>query len=78
MLTYKILTQCSYNQIKIFTKDSLSKIAISSFNDFLIWIIVLFFCFNTLLVELFYLTVECLTVPLWYKQQVTFLHPKFD
>ena len=24
------------------------------------------------------LTVECLTVPLWYKQQVTFLNPKFD
>ena len=23
-------------------------------------------------------TVECLTVPLWYKQQVTFLNPKFD
>ena len=25
-----------------------------------------------------YLTVECLTVPLWYKQLVTFLNPKFD
>ena len=24
------------------------------------------------------LTVECLTVPLWYKQQVTFLNPKFN
>ena len=24
------------------------------------------------------LTVECLTVPLWYKQQVTFFNPKFD
>ena len=24
------------------------------------------------------LTVECLTVPLWYKQQVTFLNSKFD
>ena len=24
------------------------------------------------------LTVECLTVTLWYKQQVTFLAPKFD
>ena len=23
-------------------------------------------------------TVECLTVPLWYKQQVTFLNPKFN
>ena len=34
--------------------------------------------FNCLLVELFHLTVECLTVPLWYKQQVSFLNPKFD
>ena len=24
------------------------------------------------------LTVECLTVPLWYKQQVTFLNQKFN
>ena len=24
------------------------------------------------------LTVECPTVPLWYKQQVTFLNLKFD
>ena len=24
------------------------------------------------------LTVECLTVPLWYKQQVTFVNPKLD
>ena len=31
--------------------------------------------FNTLLVVFFYLTVDCLTVPLWYKQQVTFLNP---
>ena len=34
--------------------------------------------FPPLLVDFFYLTVECLTVPLWYKQQVTFLNPKFN
>ena len=28
--------------------------------------------------ESYRLTVECLTVPLWYKQQVTFLNSKFD
>ena len=30
------------------------------------------------LIDTFKLTVECLTVPLWYKQQVTFLNSKFD
>ena len=34
--------------------------------------------FNSLLVPFFHLTVDCLTVPLWYKQQVTFLNTKFD
>ena len=31
------------------------------------------FCYNSILV-----TVECLTVPLWYKQELTFVNPKFD
>ena len=31
-------------------------------------------CLNDMLFK----TVECLTVPLWYKQQETFLNPKFD
>ena len=28
--------------------------------------------------QTYILTVECLTVPLWYKQQVTFFNSKFD